>query len=80
MNGASVSLDRINSCNADGVFASSASVNVQAGGALTVGRGVRFKFTGNGFIDVSGHADLRGSGHDPIVVTTISRQAVRVST
>jgi hypothetical protein len=74
--GETAKLDRINSMNGDGVFVVSASIAVSPGATLDVGRGVRFKFTGNQIADFAGQALLRGSGRDPVTFTSIHDDAV----
>ena len=69
--GLTASLDRINSCNADGVFVVAGPITVAIGATLNVGRGVRFKLTSTHVVEFSGTVNLNGTGRDPVVFTSI---------
>jgi hypothetical protein len=75
--GESWSWSAINTLNGAGVVVLAASPNVAAGGSLTVGSGMILKFAINGTLTCSGGAtlNLRGTGHDPVVVTSIHDDA-----
>jgi hypothetical protein len=70
--GATVSLSAINGMNGVGVFHVAGNIDVQNGGTLDLGPGVVVKFlSANAHFTIDGTANFAGSGHDPIVITSV---------
>jgi hypothetical protein len=64
-----------NTPNANGVVAVSTTLTVAAGGALALGAGVKFKFTGVHTFNVYGTLTTTGASGDPVVFTSIHDDA-----
>ncbi len=75
--GESWSWRAINTLNGSGVLVLSASPNLLAGATLDVGPGTILKFVTNASMTVNAGASLqlRGTGHDPVVLTSIHDDA-----
>lgn len=70
--GQSVALSAINGMNGLGVIHVAGGLDVHAGGSLALGPGVVLKFLAtNVHMNIEGAIDLRGSGHDPVVLTSV---------
>jgi hypothetical protein len=65
-----------NGMNGEGVVHVLGNLTVPIGATLNVGAGVVFKMVDlNAFVSVAGHVAWDGSGHDPIVVTSLADDA-----